>query len=167
MRKLFVVLFITLIAVAQTASQTSSAGAAATTLTVIRAGSLIDGTSDAARKNQLIFVRGERIEKVVDASATIPAVFVLHHGVGISQNLLCVLRRDARTVVAGICRGEILSHPRRSVRYVPALYPQRGPDEGRQCNPGGGRSGRDSLGAVGRRIRIPTNSRKPARYLKC
>jgi imidazolonepropionase-like amidohydrolase len=73
MRKLFVVLFITLIAVAQAASQTSSAGAAATPLTVIRAGSLIDGTSDAARKNQLIFVRGERIEKVADASATIPA----------------------------------------------------------------------------------------------
>jgi imidazolonepropionase-like amidohydrolase len=73
MRKLFVVLFITLIAVAQAASQTSSAGAAAATLTVIRAGSLIDGTSDAARKNQLIFVRGERIEKVVDASAAIPA----------------------------------------------------------------------------------------------
>jgi imidazolonepropionase-like amidohydrolase len=73
MRKLFVVLFITLVAVAQAASQTSSAGAAATILTVIRAGSLIDGTSDAARKNQLIFVRGERIEKVADASATIPA----------------------------------------------------------------------------------------------
>jgi imidazolonepropionase-like amidohydrolase len=73
MRKLFAVLFITLIAVAQAASQTSPAGAAATTLTVIRAGSLIDGTSDAARKNQLIFVSGERIEKVVDASAAIPA----------------------------------------------------------------------------------------------
>src|SRR5712675_3407478 len=73
MRKLFVVLFITLIAVARAASQTSSAGAAATILTVIRAGSLIDGTSDAARQNQLIFVRGERIEKVADASATIPA----------------------------------------------------------------------------------------------
>jgi len=73
MRKLCVVLFITLIAVAQAASQTSAAAAAATTLTVIRAGSLIDGTSDAARKNQLIFVRGERIEKVADASATIPA----------------------------------------------------------------------------------------------
>ena len=73
MRKLCMVLFITLIAVAQAASQTSSAAAAATTLTVIRAGSLIDGTSDAARKNQLIFVRGERIEKVADASATIPA----------------------------------------------------------------------------------------------
>jgi imidazolonepropionase-like amidohydrolase len=42
-------------------------------LTVIRAGTLIDGTSDAPRKNQLIFVRGERIEKVADASAAIPA----------------------------------------------------------------------------------------------
>jgi imidazolonepropionase-like amidohydrolase len=43
------------------------------TLTVIRAGTLIDGTSDAPRKSQLIFVRGERIEKVTDASAAIPA----------------------------------------------------------------------------------------------
>lgn len=42
------------------------------TLTVIRAGSLIDGASDTFRKNQLIFVRGNRIEKVADASATIP-----------------------------------------------------------------------------------------------
>jgi imidazolonepropionase-like amidohydrolase len=73
MRKIFVVLCITLIAAAHAASQTSSAGAAPTTLTVIRAGSLIDGTSDAARKNQLIFVRGERIEKVADSSAAIPA----------------------------------------------------------------------------------------------
>src|SRR5580765_624233 len=42
-------------------------------LTVIKAGSLIDGTTDAARKNQLIFIRGERVEKVADASAVIPA----------------------------------------------------------------------------------------------
>jgi len=42
-------------------------------LTVIRAGTLIDGTSQAPRKNQLIFVRGEHIEKVTDASAAIPA----------------------------------------------------------------------------------------------
>ena len=41
-------------------------------LTVIRAGTLIDGVSEAPRKNQLIFVRGERIEKVADASAKIP-----------------------------------------------------------------------------------------------
>src|SRR5215468_1393642 len=42
-------------------------------LTVIRAGSLIDGISDAARKNQLIFVRGTRIEKVTPADEAIPA----------------------------------------------------------------------------------------------
>ncbi len=46
---------------------------AAGPLTVIRAGTLIDGSSDAPRKNQLIFVRGERIEKVLDGSAPIPA----------------------------------------------------------------------------------------------
>src|SRR5258708_665205 len=42
-------------------------------VTVIRAGALIDGTSGAPRKNQLILVRGNRIEKVVDASSQIPA----------------------------------------------------------------------------------------------
>jgi imidazolonepropionase-like amidohydrolase len=73
MRKLSLVLCITLIATAQAASQTAPDPAAATTLTVIRAGSLIDGASDIARKNQLIFIRGERIEKVADASVAIPA----------------------------------------------------------------------------------------------
>jgi imidazolonepropionase-like amidohydrolase len=73
MRKVFVVICISLIVAAHAASQTSSAEAAPATLTVIRAGSLIDGTSDAARKNQLIFIRGERIEKVADSSAAIPA----------------------------------------------------------------------------------------------
>jgi imidazolonepropionase-like amidohydrolase len=43
------------------------------TLTVIRAGSLIDGVNDAPRKSQLIFVRGERIEKIADSSVVIPA----------------------------------------------------------------------------------------------
>jgi imidazolonepropionase-like amidohydrolase len=42
-------------------------------LMVIRAGVLIDGQSDAPRKNQLIFVRGERIEKVADGATAIPA----------------------------------------------------------------------------------------------
>jgi len=50
-----------------------SGGQAAASLTVIRAGTLIDGTSNAPRKNQLIFIRGEHIEKVTDASAAIPA----------------------------------------------------------------------------------------------
>ena len=42
-------------------------------LTVIRAGTVIDGSSDVPRKNQLIFIRGERIEKIADGSAQIPA----------------------------------------------------------------------------------------------
>ena len=42
-------------------------------LTVIRAGTLIDGQSETPRKNQLIFVRGKRIEKIADGSTAIPA----------------------------------------------------------------------------------------------
>jgi imidazolonepropionase-like amidohydrolase len=54
-------------------ARAQSASQAATSLTVIRAGMLIDGVSETPKKNQLIFVRGERIEKVTDAAATIPA----------------------------------------------------------------------------------------------
>ena len=43
-------------------------------ITVIRAGSLIDGTSNSARPNQVILIRGNKIESVSDAaSAKIPA----------------------------------------------------------------------------------------------
>ncbi len=43
-------------------------------VTVIKAGTLIDGSGAAPRQNQLIFVRGHRIEKVSDAAnASIPA----------------------------------------------------------------------------------------------
>jgi imidazolonepropionase-like amidohydrolase len=42
-------------------------------LVVIRAGTLIDGTSAAARKNQSIFVRGQRIEKIADGAAQVPS----------------------------------------------------------------------------------------------
>jgi imidazolonepropionase-like amidohydrolase len=42
-------------------------------LTVIRAGSVIDGVSETPRKNQLIFVRGERIEKITGGTEAIPA----------------------------------------------------------------------------------------------
>jgi imidazolonepropionase-like amidohydrolase len=73
MRKFLVGLIVGLIATVQGLSQTNSSGETANNLTVIRAGALIDGTSDSARKNQLIFVRGERIEKVADGSAAIPA----------------------------------------------------------------------------------------------
>jgi imidazolonepropionase-like amidohydrolase len=42
-------------------------------VTVIRAGTLIDGSNVAPRKNQLIFVRGNRIEQVTDSATQIPA----------------------------------------------------------------------------------------------
>ena len=45
----------------------------AQSLTVIRAGSLIDGQSKSPKKNQLIFVRGDKIEKITDASQSIPS----------------------------------------------------------------------------------------------
>src|SRR5712692_4225784 len=70
MRGLLLTLFAGCLLGTATPSQSNSPAA---TLTVIRAGSLIDGTSDAPRKNQLIFVRGKRIEKIADASAAIPA----------------------------------------------------------------------------------------------
>jgi len=41
-------------------------------LIVIRAGSLIDGQADAAKKDQLIFVRGHHIEKIASLGAPIP-----------------------------------------------------------------------------------------------
>ena len=44
------------------------------TVTVIRAGVLIDGKSDKSRKDQVIVIRGNRIESVSDAAnAKIPA----------------------------------------------------------------------------------------------
>jgi imidazolonepropionase-like amidohydrolase len=55
------------VARAQSGAQASGA------LTVIRAGTLIDGVGETPKKNQLIFVRGERIEKVMDAAGAIPA----------------------------------------------------------------------------------------------
>ncbi len=72
MKKLFVVMAcIAMASVGNLLAQTASVGTGA--MTVIRAGTLIDGTSAAPRKNQLIFVRSERIEKVVDEGAAIPA----------------------------------------------------------------------------------------------
>ncbi len=62
-----------LLAVSGTAALGQSSGQGAAALTVIRAGTLIDGVSEAPRKNQLIFVRGKRIEKVTDGSAAIPS----------------------------------------------------------------------------------------------
>jgi len=53
--------------------QAENEASTAPPLTVIRAGKLIDGASATARSNQLVFVRGERIESVADAAAAIPA----------------------------------------------------------------------------------------------
>src|SRR5690349_6560699 len=53
-------------------SRGQSSSPAPAPLTVIRAGTLIDGVSESPRKNQLIFVRGDRIEKVADSSTRIP-----------------------------------------------------------------------------------------------
>lgn len=71
MRKLSYLLFAALFLCRIGASQNAMKENAG--LAVIRAGSLIDGTSDAPRENQLIFIRGNRIEKVTEADATIPA----------------------------------------------------------------------------------------------
>ncbi len=62
-----------LLAVSGSAALEQSSGQGAAALTVIRAGTLIDGVSAAPRKNQLIFVRGKRIEKLTDGSAAIPS----------------------------------------------------------------------------------------------
>ena len=71
MRKSFLVILVTLLAASRAASQ-GAPSAAAAPVTVIRAGTLIDGTSGTPSKNRLIFVRGERIEKVEDGSAAVP-----------------------------------------------------------------------------------------------
>ena len=46
-----------------------SAGASAEQITAIRAGVLIDGKSDAPRRNQVIVIRGDKIESVGDAAS--------------------------------------------------------------------------------------------------
>lgn len=60
------------IAVSCTGAWGQTSKPVADSLIVIRAGSLIDGQSGAEKKNQLIFVRGNRIDKVTDRSAAIP-----------------------------------------------------------------------------------------------
>ncbi len=74
MRVLCVVAMLAMAASALLGQGGASSGAqSAAPLTVIRAGTLIDGTSDTPQKSKLIFVRGERIEKVTEGSASIPA----------------------------------------------------------------------------------------------
>jgi imidazolonepropionase-like amidohydrolase len=71
MKRFFLALcFVLLPIAAHVESQTLTASA--TPLTVIRAGTLIDGVSDIPKHDQLIFVRGNRIEKVVPGTQQIP-----------------------------------------------------------------------------------------------
>jgi len=79
MRKLFIVASISMLATAATSraqgkeqrvSRSGTGSAAAADLTVIRAGSLIDGASTTVRRSQLIFVRGKHIENLADAAST-------------------------------------------------------------------------------------------------
>jgi imidazolonepropionase-like amidohydrolase len=55
-------------------AQENTKPAAPLAVTVIRAGTLIDGKSDSPRRNQVIVIRGDKIESVSDAgSAKVPA----------------------------------------------------------------------------------------------
>src|SRR5271165_4707283 len=71
MKPIGILLSLILLCVGASRAQISKTDA--TPLTVIRAGTLIDGQSESPRKNQLIFVRGVTVEKVADGSTPIPA----------------------------------------------------------------------------------------------
>ena len=71
MRKCWIALLIAACGVSTAHGQRSPAPAAPA-LTVIRAGTLIDGISDTPRTNQAIFIHGDRIERIVDAATSVP-----------------------------------------------------------------------------------------------
>ena len=57
----------------ENAAHAQNASQATAVMTVIRAGTLIDGVSETPRKNQLIFVRGEKIIRVAGPGEAIPS----------------------------------------------------------------------------------------------
>jgi imidazolonepropionase-like amidohydrolase len=71
MRNSWIIFVACVLASSSTGAQRSAS--APPTLTVIRAGTLIDGASDSVRRNQLIVVRGDRIERVGDGATAVPA----------------------------------------------------------------------------------------------
>jgi len=71
MRRFFLLIALAVCCASVTRGQSAAGGSPP--LVVIRAGSLIDGQSDVAKRNQLIFVRAGRVEKVSEAIVTIPA----------------------------------------------------------------------------------------------
>jgi imidazolonepropionase-like amidohydrolase len=70
MKETLVYLFVSLV-IATSAARAQSPSV--DRVMVIRAGSLIDGSNAQPRKNQLIFIHGNRIEKVTDGATQIPA----------------------------------------------------------------------------------------------
>src|SRR5439155_18676397 len=72
---LLLALFLTVISAVSAFAQGATASSTGSSqITVIRAGTLIDPRSDTPRHNQVILVRGKRIESVSDAaSARVPA----------------------------------------------------------------------------------------------
>jgi imidazolonepropionase-like amidohydrolase len=71
--KSLLVLCSTALALIASADASAQAGTQAAPLTVLRAGRLIDGVSASPKQNQLIYVRGDRIEKLTDETTPIPA----------------------------------------------------------------------------------------------
>ena len=69
-KRLFLLIFS--LAIAASTLRAQSPATSPDQITVIRAGTLIDGSNASPRKNQLIFVRANRIEKITEASAQIP-----------------------------------------------------------------------------------------------
>src|SRR5712675_729427 len=72
MKKSFVFLSLAFV-LSVAASRAQTPAPPAEQITIIRAGTLIDGSNASPRKNQLIFIRGNRIEKVTEGSAAIPS----------------------------------------------------------------------------------------------
>jgi imidazolonepropionase-like amidohydrolase len=70
MRKTIVLLAVLVLCVGATRAQTSLPATAS--FIVIRAGTLIDGQADTAKKSQLIFIRGSHIEKIASSASAIP-----------------------------------------------------------------------------------------------
>jgi imidazolonepropionase-like amidohydrolase len=75
MRHAGVVAAVVLLGFTLAAAQQPAPPPAATpvTVTAIKAGTLIDGVSGDAKRNQIVIVRGDRIEKVTDGATAIPS----------------------------------------------------------------------------------------------
>jgi imidazolonepropionase-like amidohydrolase len=69
-----VFLFVFAVVIYSGAQENSNSNPVLHPFTIIRAGSVIDGKSDSVRRNQIIIIRGNRIESISDAAATnVPA----------------------------------------------------------------------------------------------